>query len=527
MKTGTRRPLRPTAKQTLDLRASIHNRFDVEVRDAVTGELKQQARGYNVICDKLWDRLFNASGTTWSPQKYFSYVVYGSGSGTPSASDTALFSQLGYRYCENSTTLAADQERGIFWRQGVATLQASDNVGDTITEVGIAYDTTHIVTHAMLEDMNGNPISIVKTDTDVILIYATVYVHFPPAGWYGGSISLARINTGSGGNPHWLSLLTGIVPGGGNYTPHWYRKGAGTRTGIFTASNSQMSETVDRANKKITLTKRLEAAELNLPIRSLLISYQYVASGTYSGNPTFWVTPGSWFTPSEIKAEAVGTGDGTTTGFATAFPVKTGSKVYVDGVEASGVTIRSGPADAAHMENWLNTCTEVTIAGIRIYDQGAYTIDANLGLSTSSLQSNGRTLGLENPFAALGIASISAMLGSGSGGVLTVQCSDDLVSWTDAGTFSSLGTTVQTLSIPQVLRTKRYWRLVNAAASAKSYYARFVADVPDTAHNIVFTSPPAAGAVITCDYVPDCIAKDENHVFDLTLELTLGEYQEV
>ena len=32
--------------------------------------------------------------------------------------------------------------------------------------------------------------------------------------------------------------------------------------------------------------------------------------------------------------------------------------------------------------------------------------------------------------------------------------------------------------------------------------------------------------VITCDYVPDAIAKDENHVFDISLVLTLGEYQE-
>ncbi len=519
---GTKRSV---LRKTLDLRASIHNRFDVEVRDAVTGELKQQARGYNVICDTLWDRLFYIHNGSLRPQNYFSYVVYGSGSGTPSASDTALFSQLGYRYCENNTTLADAQERGIFWRQGVVTLQAADNVGDTITEVGIAYDQTHIVTHAMLEDMNGNPISIAKTDTDVILIYATVYVHFPPGGWYGGSVSISRIDVA--GNPDWFATLTGITPASSTQTHYWNRQGAGRRTGSYTSANAHMSVAVDRANKKITLTNRLEAAQLNLPIRSLPIAWQYSASGNYYGDPVFWVTPGSWFTPLEIKAEAVGTGDGTTTGFATAFPVKTGSKVYVDGVEASGVTFRPGPADAARMEYWLNTCNSVTIAGLRIYDKGAYEINADRGLTITSLQSNYRTLGLENPFTAIGIASISARIATGSDGVLTVQCSDDLVSWTDAGTLSNLGTTAQTLSIPQALRTKRYWRLVNAAASTKSYYARFVADVPDTAHNIVFASPPAAGAVITCDYVPDCIAKDSNHVFDLTLELTLGEYQEV
>ena len=57
---------------------------------------------------------------------------------------------------------------------------------------------------------------------------------------------------------------------------------------------------------------------------------------------------------------------------------------------------------------------------------------------------------------------------------------------------------------------------------------RFLASVPGDApaYNIHFDVAPAAGAVITIDYTPDCIAKDENHVFDLTLELTLGEYTE-
>jgi hypothetical protein len=41
-----------------------------------------------------------------------------------------------------------------------------------------------------------------------------------------------------------------------------------------------------------------------------------------------------------------------------------------------------------------------------------------------------------------------------------------------------------------------------------------------------FDTPPAAGAVITMDYDTDSVAKDENHVFDLTLTIQLGEYTE-
>ena len=44
--------------------------------------------------------------------------------------------------------------------------------------------------------------------------------------------------------------------------------------------------------------------------------------------------------------------------------------------------------------------------------------------------------------------------------------------------------------------------------------------------NIHFATPPAAGAVITADYHTPCIAKDENHVFDCSVTIQIGEYTE-
>src|SRR5690606_31191910 len=48
----------------------------------------------------------------------------------------------------------------------------------TITEVGVAYGSSasNLVTHAMIKDAEGNPLSIDKTDIDVIEIYATIFV---------------------------------------------------------------------------------------------------------------------------------------------------------------------------------------------------------------------------------------------------------------------------------------------------------------------------------------------------------------
>lgn len=71
----------------IPITASIHNRFDIEVVDATTGKIRQQAMAENVICNQLWTRLF-------TPDKYFAYMHFGTGSGTPDIMDTNLFTFL-------------------------------------------------------------------------------------------------------------------------------------------------------------------------------------------------------------------------------------------------------------------------------------------------------------------------------------------------------------------------------------------------------------------------------------------------
>lgn len=512
---GTKRPV---PRQTLDLRASIHNRFDVEVIDAFTGEVKQRARAFNLICDALWTRLLHtSSGGAWSPQTYFNYILFGSGEGTPSASDVALFALLGAKSADDSTT-SGDVGSGVIYRQGVVTLQAEEYVGATLTEVGVGYDSTHIATHALLEDMNGNPISIEKSATDVIRIYATIYVHFSAGGWYGGSVSLAPdVNDYE---EQFFRALTGKA-----YQTYFVIPGVGTRTAALTGPTRTMTTVVDAATKKITASTRIPAGEQNLPIRCIVVEVARASSSAYYGAFTFCLTPGAWAPMAEIKAEPCGTGDGSATGFSTAFPVKTGGNVYVDGVQASGVTVRPGPADGDRLERWMNSVASLSAAGTPIYATTTFSV-YNDGILLS-LNPGASSASLENPFYAVGMGKMRFWEQSSTHAQAEVLASDDLEHWTSAGTISLPYQSWTELTIPAALRTKRYWRLSNPSQTYSLYtWAKFVADAADPAHNIVFTSPPAAGAVITCDYTPDCIPKDENHVFDLTLELTLGEYSE-
>ena len=87
---GNKRPAPVSAeiaqntKLDAQLNCDIHNRFDIEVVDAATGEVRQRAQAQNVICNQLWPRLL-------TPATYFNYIHYGIGTGTPAATDTSLF----------------------------------------------------------------------------------------------------------------------------------------------------------------------------------------------------------------------------------------------------------------------------------------------------------------------------------------------------------------------------------------------------------------------------------------------------
>ena len=536
---GTRRPVEDRAipEKKISVSVGLHNRFDIEVLDAATGELKQKAQAFNVICDTLWNQIFSSYSNQPAINAYFKYILFGSGSGTPAATDTTLFSRLGAKNNWSDYTRVFRPAQSMGYTQAVITLQAEEYVGSTITEVGIGYDSTHCVTHAMLEDMNGNPISITKTDTDVIKIYATIYLHWTTGGAYGGMLNLSRsINY----NMSLLSRLTGSTYYG---TAFWkaeiYRT---SRSNVLQGTISpviSLSTSMSTAQRKVTFSGRIPAGERNDPIMYLEI---YGISNASDGNPNYvndyYLAMGSWFTPPQIAAEAVGTGDGTAQDFSTAFPVKTAGTVYVDGVAASGVTVRTGPANGAALQSWL--MLYYTIASGNPYFNTSFspiTVDDAGRINLPGL-TNGTGYYFFNPYAATGVGKVELYNSSYTSEyavTFRVDMSADGSTWTEAGSVTyaryTAEHTTKTVVIPAALQHLPYMRIrmTDYAGSSAVYNFYFSASAPgeNLSGNIHFDTPPAAGSVITADYTPDCIAKDSNHVFDLTLELTLGEYQEV
>lgn len=149
-------------------KVNIHNKFEVFSQNIETGESKQIAEGYNIVLDQMWTRLCGGLS-------YFANIHFGTGAGTPSAARTSLFTHLG-------TKTAVDEEQVKAlpvsrWKRKIV-LNPEEFVGSIITEVGISFGATatNLVTHAMLKDAEGNPISIEKSDTEIITIFSTVFV---------------------------------------------------------------------------------------------------------------------------------------------------------------------------------------------------------------------------------------------------------------------------------------------------------------------------------------------------------------
>lgn len=492
---------------------SIHNRFDIEVIDSVTGEKKQTAQAYNTICNGLW-------GCISKQQNYFQYIVYGSGTGTPSPSDSALFNKVGYK---EATSLSWKQDvlSGLISAQKRISILENEKVGVTLTEVGIQFDSSTLCTHAMLVDMNNNPISILKTDTDIINIYATIFLHYSPYGYDKGSI---KINPDVGtGNSSIFLKLTGITIGK-YYTLSRYslsntnRTDNGYSVGKHYTYDVVLRETFDLDTHILTLkADRLSADKCDAPgfCTAMITGTNPNSAYSYSWPEITCFVGGDWYPKSQIQDEAVGTGDGVSQDFDLKFPYASNVKLYLDGKETTDFTYNYMIPGVTNIGShnrcfciWLDkkSTKDLLIPAVSGYKK---TVDMFF-----------------NPMYEIGIKQIRAQnISSSSSTPLVIEASNDLQTWDDINS-TQVGN--YWWSIPEKYKNYKYFRTNQEFGyyASTDYYD--LVKFPDdfTGKAIHFNTPPADGVTITADYDSKSVAKDTDHVFDFSLKINLGEYTE-
>lgn len=502
---GKKRPL-PVAAEIVDnvpkveakMNASIHNRFDIEVIDSRTGEVRQRAQAENVILNQMWSKMWVS--------EWFKYIHYGRGAGIPAAADTALFTFVA---AKTATLINFDlQSKNVAVAKQKIVLAETESVGVSITEAGIGSGSASstLMTHAMLQDMNGNPISINKTNTDIINIYATVYVHFNSDFLTRYSYYLS--NASRAANPllrRVLGLASTSVPasfiGCACISASNYYNFYVTENGA-----KNVNQSWDENQKTITLT----AWRFSVGSQNNVGGSNYIHLGTYYSQNGYSLDPiiinSEDLGYSSIVGETIGSGNGESVDFATKFARISNVTVYLDGVMQTAVDIDENLPFI--LSSRLSIFKPFIMINSELCPISAYCASPYELPSVTPDSVIYQNLFNEK-------ISVAKLTYTSSSYPITIEMSNDLKGWVKITSGAGIA--------PEI-GCYKYVRLTRTNTSSSNLMTVSVGLSRTSDNNIHFTTPPPAGAVITADYTTATIAKDENHVFDFSMTIQLGEY---
>ncbi len=160
---------------------NVHNSFCLELYDK-EGKLKQTARAYNLVLDQYIQHIFegpNHDGSQYYLRQSFRAIAIGTGTGTLSPTRTTMFAEKERVDCSVVSQTYGNPLSTLVVR---STFPASSAGAGVITEVGTYWANEgtmtysyKLATHAFLQDAEGHTITIDKTDTDTLIVTATIY----------------------------------------------------------------------------------------------------------------------------------------------------------------------------------------------------------------------------------------------------------------------------------------------------------------------------------------------------------------
>lgn len=490
----------------------VHNRFDIEVADSKTGEIKQKTSSYNIVLDQFFTCLINRSSK-------MGYIHLGTGEGTPSPERKSMFQFLG---AKGASVLDIVKQYPTSYIRKKIVLSPSEYVGARITEVGLGFSTssTSAVTHSMLKDSEGNQIAIEKTDTDVLTIYSTFFVtigeavngvYVLPEATNNEVISAVLQDT--------YSKISMII--GAHNTIETAE--ALSKKAILTKTN--ISPSADQANRKWQYpVTRLNYNEANSHVISSV------------GCPTIaaWILPNTNIFPQiTLSNMAVGVGDGITTEFKCPIPKIVPNS---EAVRVNGSLLKKGTDYIIDYENNAAEYPELFISsdGTNYAMSGGYQASySRCGLVAWDAISKEPSIGLQagnpllfdfrkeitvNRFVIPKSSFTENFWSTGTPkAVISLEYSDDMDNWQTAHSTPSGGAYEIEADVwfdPPILA--RYWRLTSTQGSGFGAgmcpNIRFGRIVP----GLTVADPPADGAAIEMDCKIDRPLKNENWVLDFS-----------
>ena len=480
----------------------IRNRFDIEVYDTVTEETTHY-QATNIVLDAMWSRLVNF-------QTYFVNIHYGTGTGSFASSSTSLFTHKGTKAATTHETVKALPTSR--WVRRIV-LNPEEEVGTTFTEVGVAYSSTasNLVTHAAIADAEGNPITLTKTATQVLTIYATIYIELGEEdAMYDGKVrwvqpiasanELVNYLTGSS-YPTQAFRVSGEREWSNGVAPVSFAASSGFGPSGWTANAS--------TKKATTPVQRFGTTAGNGEVRCLGIG-----SSDSLGTMRAQVPVTGVYTSKAITGEALGTGDALNAGFNLSWADAQSVIVKTDGVTVNTLDYTLRPA--YKNQNLFLRRPVATVAGTPESPQNL--TDGVITTSASGLPT-GSVVGIDvgASYATTNVSRLRTY--SNNSGVtiyLRGSANADFSESVAIGSGATVSGNWFNINFSPV--SYRYYTL-----SSASYVQLREVELLAADDQITFTTPPALGAAITADYTVDYIPKDTKHVLDLQCAIQYGE----
>lgn len=518
----------------LKTRVQIHNKYELELYDA-NGNIKNRAYAYNVVTNVFWNRFFgNGVGSDY----WFRYIGIGTGNGTPSENDTDFFKFLASAEAVLVSKTTAYPTTTLVQK---ATFGASTSLVGILTEVGFVLGPGYssCLTHAMLQDAEGNTITIEKTDTDVLIVTATLYVtvtadaslELVPAGSFGlfNALRSSYVNSAYTVGPLYLAACPALP----------------ALSNLHSADISPYSGGSITTRSRTVGTTRMPIASGQRNGIGTYVNYLFVGGfgGVKLPNNTF-------FPEYLLQPMSVGVGDGVTTEFICPIPdfVEGTEKVVVDGVtltngvdytiDSKGNSILNASSVNAH-SNFVKTISNGgREEGYSTHVLGVanFSTTASYGVFPKNVAPLVFDMGKDVECNALFIDGLLYRYSSSSARNVNIvlEYSSDNESWVEAARIAMVawgsgyadnitaGNKNKLVTFDSV--TARYWRL--HAESADSYIQSYGVGSAwgnsffgKVGQGLVFTNPPAEGAVITIAAKVDRPFKTSDYVLDYSATL--------
>ena len=513
----------------------ISGEYRFIAKDIRTGKETDLGTYHNIATNKFLECMaYGHKQSLYGSDPAINVMRFGSGTAEPSATDTAMGTQLWTIDLDAITNTAVSDDYLSVSKTFRCIVPASESYVGRITEVGLGASVgSYLLTHALLKDAESHPIYIDKTDVMQLTVLCTLTftktkndLEFSLYSWYKYAFGNAiRILVGysMGGSGHNTRIRLNGTRG------EYLRKIGNTNVistprAYFTKDKSNIPSLWDSSTRKATISGlRALATEGNTHyVHSLGI-------GIDNNLQAFIHFPNERVFPKQtFEGMSVGAGDGETTDFKPPlnFWVKDTEEIFVNGTKL----VRDVDYTCDYYNNLDNLeelypSTQALIAGGYI-SSGSSTTRFYVSTTTMDREFSHNVTATpevplivefpmaDDPALDWSIDRWTMRIMAGASKVnLQIYCSDDKENWESVFYITNLGTSDYTYNITK--RTKKYWKFevtggtsISDNGVALKLYAR------RTGEMIHFTNPPALGAVITMNAQIDRPLKNSAHAID-------------